>query len=57
MDKRADSEKEKKRIYKQEEDFEETLAEYERRKDEFLNDLSDAHRYVERRGYSEQDYW
>ena len=65
MDKRADSEKEKKKRKQSEymntlspiEMYERVLAQREHRKGEYYNGLSDAHKYVERRGYNEQDYW
>ena len=66
MDKLADSsEKEKKKRKQSEymntlspiEMYERALTLHEHREDEYLDGLSDAHRYVERRGFGEQDYW
>lgn len=58
MAKRAESsEKEKRRKERRINDYECVLAEIEHRRDEYYDGLSDAHRYIERRGYGEQDYW
>ena len=67
MDKRADSsEKEKKRkvnkydayhTMSRSEIYEIGLAQREYRQNDHYNGLSDARKYVERRGYGEQDYW
>lgn len=63
--KRADSsEKEKKKRKQSEymntlspiEMYERVLAQREHREDEYFDGLSDAHRYIERRGYG-QDTW